>query len=201
LHQAVAEDHLLDCGDGCQCRSEALSEEFPLRLTTGRRLDSFNTGVQTGGYTSPLRRGEELELSAADAESLGVTDGGMTMADDDDPTYREVSPIDAKGRVPVAGADGWRYEPFEPTRPTVGTGSRSFAMRTGRRSPSSCPTSSSRATSSARSRSSSFAPATAGASSRGSAASNSERRPPVGAHARPLALSISYAAVISPMWL
>jgi hypothetical protein len=32
---------------------------------------------------------------------------------DDDPTYREASPIDAKGRVPVAGADGWRYEPFE----------------------------------------------------------------------------------------
>ena len=55
--------------------SEALSEEYPLRLTTGRRLDSFNTGVQSGGYTSPLRRGEELELSTADAESLGVTDG------------------------------------------------------------------------------------------------------------------------------
>ena len=33
--------------------------------------------------------------------------------DDPDPTYREASPIDAQGRVPVAGADGWRYEPFE----------------------------------------------------------------------------------------
>ncbi len=33
--------------------------------------------------------------------------------DDPDPTYREASPIDAHGRVPVAGADGWRYEPFE----------------------------------------------------------------------------------------
>jgi formate dehydrogenase major subunit len=55
--------------------TEELSEEFPLRLTTGRRLDSFNTGVQTGGYTSPLRRGEELELSSADAEQLGVTSG------------------------------------------------------------------------------------------------------------------------------
>jgi formate dehydrogenase major subunit len=41
----------------------------------GRRLDSFNTGVQTGGYSSPLRRGEELELSVADAEQIGVTDG------------------------------------------------------------------------------------------------------------------------------
>ena len=55
--------------------TEALSDEFPLRLTTGRRLDSFNTGVQTGGYTSPLRRGEELELSTHDAEELGVQTG------------------------------------------------------------------------------------------------------------------------------
>ncbi len=29
---------------------DELSEEFPIRLTTGRRLDSFNTGVQTGKY-------------------------------------------------------------------------------------------------------------------------------------------------------
>jgi predicted molibdopterin-dependent oxidoreductase YjgC len=55
--------------------TEALSDEFPLRLTTGRRLDSFNTGVQSGGYTSPLRRGEELELSTADAAELGVENG------------------------------------------------------------------------------------------------------------------------------
>ena len=55
--------------------TEKLSEQYPLRLTTGRRLDSFNTGVQTGGYTSPLRRGEELELSAHDAQELGVENG------------------------------------------------------------------------------------------------------------------------------
>jgi formate dehydrogenase major subunit len=54
---------------------DELTDEFPLLLTTGRRLDSFNTGVQTGGYTSPLRRPEELELSAADAEQLGLSDG------------------------------------------------------------------------------------------------------------------------------
>ena len=34
---------------------DELDEEFPLRLTTGRRLDSYNTGVQTSGYASPLR--------------------------------------------------------------------------------------------------------------------------------------------------
>ncbi len=54
---------------------EALDDEFPLRLTTGRRLDSFNTGVQSGGYTSPLRRGESLDISPEDAASYGLTDG------------------------------------------------------------------------------------------------------------------------------
>ena len=42
---------------------DELTEEFPIRLTTGRRLDSYNTGVQTGGYTSPLRRGETIDVS------------------------------------------------------------------------------------------------------------------------------------------
>ena len=47
---------------------DELTEEFPLRLTTGRRLDSYNTGVQTGGYTSPLRRGETIDMSPEDAD-------------------------------------------------------------------------------------------------------------------------------------
>jgi formate dehydrogenase major subunit len=54
---------------------DEISEEFPLMLTTGRRLDSFNTGVQSGGYRSPLRRPEQLELSPADAQQLGVQEG------------------------------------------------------------------------------------------------------------------------------
>ena len=54
---------------------EALDEEFPLRLTTGRRLDSFNTGVQTSGYASPLRRGETLDMSPADATRFGLREG------------------------------------------------------------------------------------------------------------------------------
>ena len=49
--------------------------EYPFLLTTGRRLDSYNTGVQTGGFTSPLRRGESLDLSPEDAARLGVKDG------------------------------------------------------------------------------------------------------------------------------
>jgi predicted molibdopterin-dependent oxidoreductase YjgC len=51
---------------------DTLDADFPLRLTTGRRLDSYNTGVQTGGYTSPLRRPESIELSPEDAERLGI---------------------------------------------------------------------------------------------------------------------------------
>jgi predicted molibdopterin-dependent oxidoreductase YjgC len=54
---------------------EALDDEYPVRLTTGRRLDSFNTGVQSGGYTSPLRRGETLDISPGDARRYGVNDG------------------------------------------------------------------------------------------------------------------------------
>jgi len=49
--------------------------EYPFQLTTGRRLDSYNTGVQTGGYSSPLRRGETLDLSPEDAERLGIMEG------------------------------------------------------------------------------------------------------------------------------
>jgi len=55
--------------------AEALSPGFPLRLTTGRRLDSYNTGVQSGGFPSPNRRGETVDLSPDDARSLGLTDG------------------------------------------------------------------------------------------------------------------------------
>ncbi len=54
---------------------DRLDADFPIRLTTGRRLDSYNTGVQTGGYTSPLRRGESLDISPEDAEAYGLADG------------------------------------------------------------------------------------------------------------------------------
>ncbi len=49
--------------------------EYPFVLTTGRRLDAFNTGVQTAGYVSPLRRAESLDLSPEDARSLGIVEG------------------------------------------------------------------------------------------------------------------------------
>jgi predicted molibdopterin-dependent oxidoreductase YjgC len=59
---------------------DKLSEEFPIRLTTGRRLDSYNTGVQTAGYTSPLRRGETLDIAPEDGQRLRVGDGEVVRA-------------------------------------------------------------------------------------------------------------------------
>jgi formate dehydrogenase major subunit len=54
---------------------DELTDEYPIRLTTGRRLDSFNTGVQSSGYTSPLRRPEAIEISPEDASRLDVSEG------------------------------------------------------------------------------------------------------------------------------
>jgi predicted molibdopterin-dependent oxidoreductase YjgC len=54
---------------------DELDQDFPFRLTTGRRLDSYNTGVQTGEYTSPLRHEETLDMSPEDAERLGLSAG------------------------------------------------------------------------------------------------------------------------------
>jgi formate dehydrogenase major subunit len=54
---------------------DVVDAEFPFRLTTGRRLDSYNTGVQSGGYASPLRFGETIDISPADAAALELVDG------------------------------------------------------------------------------------------------------------------------------
>ena len=54
---------------------EELSEQFPLRLTTGRALDSYNTGVQSGGFNSPIRYGDALDMNPADAVAMGIEDG------------------------------------------------------------------------------------------------------------------------------
>ncbi len=56
---------------------EQLTEEFPLRLTTGRALDSFNTGVQSGPIESPIRYGDAIDVSPPDADRLGLADGDL----------------------------------------------------------------------------------------------------------------------------
>ena len=54
---------------------DALTDEFPLRLTTGRRLAEYNTGVQTGSYAYPNRRGETIDVSPEDADRMNLAEG------------------------------------------------------------------------------------------------------------------------------
>jgi formate dehydrogenase major subunit len=54
---------------------DELNDEYPFRLTTGRRLAEYNTGVQTGAYASPTRRGETIDVSPEDADRLRVIEG------------------------------------------------------------------------------------------------------------------------------
>jgi formate dehydrogenase major subunit len=58
---------------------EQLTEEFPLRLTTGRALDSYNTGVQSGGFNSPIRYGDALDMNPVDAQALDIADGERVL--------------------------------------------------------------------------------------------------------------------------
>src|SRR5690606_12057961 len=56
---------------------ETPDEEYPLTLTTGRRLESYNTGVQSGGYDSPLHIGGTVDISPEDAARLELADGDL----------------------------------------------------------------------------------------------------------------------------
>jgi predicted molibdopterin-dependent oxidoreductase YjgC len=56
---------------------EQADAEYPFVLTTGRRLESYNTGVQSGGYSSPLHRGETADIAPEDAERLGIASGDL----------------------------------------------------------------------------------------------------------------------------
>ena len=54
---------------------DRLTDEYPIRLTTGRHLDSYNTGVQSGGTSSPLRRRGTLDISPEDSSAWEITEG------------------------------------------------------------------------------------------------------------------------------
>ncbi len=58
---------------------DRLTDKFPLRMTTGRHLDGFNTGVQSGGFDSPIRVGGTIDLSPEDAERLAIAPGEMVQ--------------------------------------------------------------------------------------------------------------------------
>jgi predicted molibdopterin-dependent oxidoreductase YjgC len=54
---------------------DTLNDEYPIRLTTGRKLDSYNTGVQSSGFRSPLRGVPTIDVSPEDATCRGLGDG------------------------------------------------------------------------------------------------------------------------------
>jgi formate dehydrogenase major subunit len=54
---------------------DQLDEHYPIRLTTGRRLDDYNTGVQTIQYSSPLRRDEAIDVSPEDGVHYKLSEG------------------------------------------------------------------------------------------------------------------------------
>jgi predicted molibdopterin-dependent oxidoreductase YjgC len=54
---------------------DELSDDFPIRLTTGRRLDGYNTGVQSGGFRSPIKHGNVIDMTKEEAAGIGVDDG------------------------------------------------------------------------------------------------------------------------------
>jgi predicted molibdopterin-dependent oxidoreductase YjgC len=61
----------------CEWRApvDHLDADFPVRLTTGRVLDGYNTGVQSARFSSPIRSGHTLDLGADTAARYGVGDG------------------------------------------------------------------------------------------------------------------------------
>jgi len=53
---------------------DQLDEDYPLRLTTGRRLTDYNTGVQSGGFNSPIRFGGCVDISPEDMARMGMAE-------------------------------------------------------------------------------------------------------------------------------
>ena len=54
---------------------DRLTEDFPIRLTTGRHLDSYNTGVQSGSMKSPIRIGGTIDISPEDSSRWDISEG------------------------------------------------------------------------------------------------------------------------------
>ena len=56
---------------------DPLDDDFPIRLTTGRRLDGYNTGVQSSGYRSPIYPGAVIDMTPEQAADLGASEGDI----------------------------------------------------------------------------------------------------------------------------
>jgi predicted molibdopterin-dependent oxidoreductase YjgC len=57
--------------------ADPIDDEYPFVLTTGRRLEFFNTGVQTRAYPSARRQAELLWIHPDDAATWGIQRGEL----------------------------------------------------------------------------------------------------------------------------
>jgi predicted molibdopterin-dependent oxidoreductase YjgC len=85
---------------------DELTDDFPMRLTTGRHLESYNTGAQTGIYDSPSRPDATIDISPQDASKLGVSNGGSVRI-----TSRRGS-IEAPVRIVSTQREGLAFMAF-----------------------------------------------------------------------------------------
>ncbi len=75
--------------------AEETDAQYPFMLTTGRRLEDFNTGVQTKHYAAPRGHYERLDMCREDIARLGVAHGDLV----------EVSSRRGRVVVPVSQSD------------------------------------------------------------------------------------------------
>ncbi|MDB4662393.1 hypothetical protein OAE61_02040 [Verrucomicrobiales bacterium] len=61
--------------------AEVIDDEFPIWLTTGRRLEAYHSRTQTGRSAGIeyLLSHESLEVNPNDAKAWGLTNGGMAI--------------------------------------------------------------------------------------------------------------------------
>lgn len=91
---------------------DEITPEFPLLLTTGRRLDSYNSGVQSGEFASPMRHGESIDLSPEDAAVLGLSGGDLARV-----TSRRGS-VEVQARIDTSLRRGLAFMTFHFEVPT-----------------------------------------------------------------------------------
>ncbi len=56
---------------------DQVDSSYPITLTTGRRLEFYNSGVQSGLYDSARPQEEFIEMNPEDAAERGISDGAL----------------------------------------------------------------------------------------------------------------------------
>jgi predicted molibdopterin-dependent oxidoreductase YjgC len=56
---------------------DRLDDDYPVRLTTGRRLEAYNTGVQSNSFSHPNRRLETLDMCPEDLLRYDLAEGDL----------------------------------------------------------------------------------------------------------------------------